>query len=599
MSGNAPGKDAAAEESAFQRAQAVAAAAAEAGRLAGRIEPRDGLAGGIQHAAAEVGLDAAQALAADDELADGDERQRLVVENALRLAGADAVAFPLPQVRDALQLFVLGAFRAARDLRVVPGQRRGQRLDVNGVIALQGIHLRHQPRQRAGDDDILAVRGELVHQPAVAEDEVTQEGQLLLVADRRIELRAGNRQLLQRDLAVEDLPGILPLGGAYLRHQVARVESRHQRRHEALSAPIDPQGGARGYQRQAVVGLARLPVMHAGGVVPHPVQVRDAAAGLADRVVQRAVGEAVRAVEDRLRRRAPVGVPVLTYPLQAAVDAARGDQDGLAEGLEGLAAFLVLPAAAADLAHQAGELLDAVAEMHRQLRRVRMAAQPLDELHRQFAAGAPDDMEARHRIARGVQAAFDPVRHRDERDAASLEPEIDVIVAAPGIGLGPAARPVVADAEFGEGAPVVIGLPGGIREARALLLAAADDEDAAEAFLRQAAEVVLAVAVEEGDAPAGVQQLQRRADARQAAADDDDVAFVGTHDGLLAGGCAARRIVVFRSRRRKHSASVGIRRHAKSLPRKVSCGGMKYASAGDDGFCGDFLRRRGAAAPSD
>ena len=104
---------------------------------------------------------------------------------------------------------------------------------------------------------------------------------------------------------------------------------------------------------------------------------------------------------------------------------------------------------------------------------------------------------------------------------------------------------MVVGAEFSEGAPVVVGLPRGILEARALLLAAADDEHAAETFLRQAAEVFLFVAVENGDAAAGVQQFQRRADARQAAADDNDVAFVGTHDGLLAGGGAARRIVDF------------------------------------------------------
>ena len=55
------------------------------------------------------------------------------------------------------------------------------------------------------------------------------------------------------------------------------------------------------------------------------------------------------------------------------------------------------------------EGLDAMLEMHGQPCCVRVVAQPLDELHRQFAAGAPDDVEARHGIARRVQAALDPV----------------------------------------------------------------------------------------------------------------------------------------------------------------------------------------------
>jgi hypothetical protein len=233
-----------------------------------------------------------------------------------------------------------------------------------------------------------------------------------------------------------------------------------------------------------------------------------------------------------------------TFCQVAAVDAAGGDDDGLAEGLEGFAAALQHAAAAADAAHQGGEALDAVAEMHRQLRCVGMVAQPRDELHRQLAAGAPDDVEARHGIALRVQAALDPVRHREEADAVGLQPEIDLVVAAPGVGLGPAPRPMVVRPELGEGAPVGEGLGRGVLDAVLLLLAAADDEDAAEALLGQAAEVFLLVAVEDRHAAAGLQQLQRGADAGQAAADDDDVALVGSHAFSSVPDVGPARVVV-------------------------------------------------------
>src|SRR5260370_24018494 len=64
--GIAPGKQAAAEEGAFQRTIAVHAAAAEAGRFAGGIKPRHDLAVAAEYARVEVGLEPAQRLAGQD-----------------------------------------------------------------------------------------------------------------------------------------------------------------------------------------------------------------------------------------------------------------------------------------------------------------------------------------------------------------------------------------------------------------------------------------------------------------------------------------------------------------------------------------------------
>src|SRR5690606_2539942 len=83
------GEEAAPEEGALERAVAVHAAAAEAGRLTHRVEARDGLARGVQHAARQVGLDAAEALAGEHVQLHRDERAVLLVEDLVRLRHPD------------------------------------------------------------------------------------------------------------------------------------------------------------------------------------------------------------------------------------------------------------------------------------------------------------------------------------------------------------------------------------------------------------------------------------------------------------------------------------------------------------------------------
>ena len=57
----------------FQGSPSVDAAAAETGGFADGIETRNGLLVAIQYPAVQIGLDAAQTFAAEDELADGDQ----------------------------------------------------------------------------------------------------------------------------------------------------------------------------------------------------------------------------------------------------------------------------------------------------------------------------------------------------------------------------------------------------------------------------------------------------------------------------------------------------------------------------------------------
>jgi 16S rRNA (cytosine1402-N4)-methyltransferase len=73
---------------------AVHAATAEARAFAGRVEARNRRTGRIEHTAIEVRLQAAHALAADDELADRNQRPGCWLEDPLELASAQAIADP-------------------------------------------------------------------------------------------------------------------------------------------------------------------------------------------------------------------------------------------------------------------------------------------------------------------------------------------------------------------------------------------------------------------------------------------------------------------------------------------------------------------------
>src|SRR5215469_8770097 len=78
------------KESAFERAFAVNASAAEAGRFAYGVEAGNRLAvGRSQCAAAQIRLDSSEAFARQDELADRNQRAGLGIENALEIAGAN------------------------------------------------------------------------------------------------------------------------------------------------------------------------------------------------------------------------------------------------------------------------------------------------------------------------------------------------------------------------------------------------------------------------------------------------------------------------------------------------------------------------------
>src|SRR5438105_15570125 len=116
---DAPGQHAGAEEGALERAAPMDATTAEAGRFTDGVEPGNDRAVGLEHAARQIGLNPAQALAREDELANGDERHGLGVVDLLELADAQAIAAVVAKVGDAPQLLVVVVGGAAIDLPVV------------------------------------------------------------------------------------------------------------------------------------------------------------------------------------------------------------------------------------------------------------------------------------------------------------------------------------------------------------------------------------------------------------------------------------------------------------------------------------------------
>src|SRR5438874_7792697 len=90
--GHAAGEQAPSEERALQGAVAVDATAAEARGLAGAIQTRERLTGGLQHPAREVGRETAERLSGEDVEPDRDERSRVWVQQPVRRGNSrDAV----------------------------------------------------------------------------------------------------------------------------------------------------------------------------------------------------------------------------------------------------------------------------------------------------------------------------------------------------------------------------------------------------------------------------------------------------------------------------------------------------------------------------
>ena len=167
----------------------------------------------------------------------------------------------------------------------------------------------------------------------------------------------------------------------------------------------------------------------------------------------------------------------------------------------------------------------AEAQLHEPLRHA--VAHARDERIDDARAGAPGDVEARHRVAvadRAVAAALGPAGVGQEADAPLAHPGALLAGGELHVGLGPARGPEVLRAIEARGAlPVLPGQVIGVAHAHPALLGRVHQEDAAERPERLAAERRLGLLVDEHHALAGVDQLGGGDEPGEAGADDDRV----------------------------------------------------------------------------
>lgn len=124
-------------------------------------------------------------------------------------------------------------------------------------------------------------------------------------------------------------------------------------------------------------------------------------------------------------------------------------------------------------------------------------------------------------------APLGPPDDREEADPLRTEPGA-LLAGGPGqVGLGPAAGPAVLGAvEAGGAEPVLEGEVVGVADPEAALLGCVDQEEAAERPEGLAAERLLGLLLEDGDAAAGVGQLRGGDEPGEPGADYDDVAQI-------------------------------------------------------------------------
>ena len=503
------------------------ATAAEACRLTDRIQAIDRRAGGGEDAAPEVRLDAAQALAREDELADRDEGHRALIENLLEVAEADPVSAVLAEVQKAAELVVVEIGRAPVDLGVVVAHDPLYRREVRAqAVEVACVHLVHELGERARRDDVVrAFAGETVDELLVPEQKLLHHEELSLVAESRHVVAARDRELLFRDRVVQDLPRVLAGLRQNALHEEPRV-GRADQGHgaDALSRRVQPESRAGRDEGKSVVRLAFCGMVHAGGIVPVLVEVRDVPARPRDRVVHRAVAVDVGAVEKDLRRRAPGRVPVRAHLREvSSADAAGRDHDLVSTRDEAFSGEQIRPDEARDPAARDLDVLHGVTESDRVGGRTLMRGKRADDLLDDGMPRAPRDVPARDRVARRVESPLGPVHDGQELHADAVEVRVNEVERALAVELRPAARPRVPLPESREGKPVVERQLGRVGDAGLPLMGRADEVDASERLLGEAAEVVGHVLVEEENGLSVVEKLVRGDEPGESRAGDHDV----------------------------------------------------------------------------
>ena len=334
------------------------------------------------------------------------------------------------------------------------------------------------------------------------------------------------------------------LGGPQVGEGAEGVEPREVRRGQPSPRPVQPERAGAGEDTDAVPRPHGRVVGQALGVVPHPVAVDQPGPRVGDRVEHRPV-DVGRDPGDHVLRGCPQPLrPEPADQVGVRPDAPAGDHDRLG-GQLGLPHHLargrhtpIDPVLAEHVAAHPGHGPAGEDELGHPVPPVQGDQAGLDpgpHLPREGLddrrAGAPDDVEPRHRVAvagRGAVAAFGPADHREEPDPPLAQPGPLLPGGPVDVGAGPSLPPAVLAAgpepvEPRRPRPVLPGQVAGVGDAHASLLGGVDEEQPAEAPPGLTAEVPGRLLVHQRDPPPGGDQLRGRDQAGQPGPDHHDV----------------------------------------------------------------------------
>ncbi len=222
--------------------------------------PGQRLAVGAEHAAGQVGVQAAERLAREDVQADRDQRAGLRVEDPVRRGDArDPVRQVAPRAADRGDLQVLRV--GVLDLAVA---RDDLALDVGQIeqrLVGQRVHPAHERGEVALDDEVGAVLLERLDRAGRAlADAGLQDLDDALARQVGVLLGARERELLLDDLLRQHEPRVVVAGLHDVLERAERVEAREQRHRQPRAGRVQPQRGGPGQDADAVRGPDRVPV---------------------------------------------------------------------------------------------------------------------------------------------------------------------------------------------------------------------------------------------------------------------------------------------------------------------------------------------------
>ncbi len=309
------------------------AAATEAADLARGIHPGERAAVGPHDPPREVRLQPAERLAGEDVEANGDERARLGVEQAVRRRDADQpVTAVAPGAAHRGDLGVLA--EVVVDLVVACRDRAPQRVGVDESLARELVHPCGEPLERVGDDEVLAVPLERLDGGRGALARPAEHLPHVLVGEVGVLLRAGEGELLLDDALVEHEPRVVVAAAHDVPQGAEGVEPREEGRREAPALRVEPQRRRARQHPDAVVVPHGVPVAQPLRVVPHPVGVDDPAPGGLRDAEHPAVDVGGHARDHPGGRRPEPLRPGPAHEVVVPADAAARDDDGLGGDLE-------------------------------------------------------------------------------------------------------------------------------------------------------------------------------------------------------------------------------------------------------------------------